>query len=166
MVLQFYIGCDISCSFIIFVVRAAESEEGSLSPRELLSNGSFYILWFIFLFNGQGVSFISSLYKVGYFTSSLISTEKFICIGLRTFSPSHHRMLEVSNLSGLIIAVSMETVCKAWLWSVVGGSCHKYHFCRDKTFVATRLLSRQTHVCRNKTLLSQQNFVKYLSQQT
>ena len=124
----FYLGCDISCSFIIFVVRAAESEEGSMSPRELLSSGSFYILWFIFLLNGQGVSFISSLYKVGYSTSSLISTGRFICIGLCTFSPSDHRMLEVSNLSGLIIDISVETVCKAWLWSITGVSCHKYHF--------------------------------------
>ena len=134
----FYIGCDISSSFI----RAAESEEGSMSPRELLSNGSFYILWFIFLLNGQGVSFISSLYKVGYCTSSLIITGKFICIGLCAFSPSDHRLLKVSNFSRLIIAISVETVCKAWLWSVIGGSCHKYHFCRNR------------HVCHDKTLLS------------
>ena len=36
-----------------------------MSPRELFGDGAFYILWFIFLFNGQGVNFISSLYKVG-----------------------------------------------------------------------------------------------------
>ena len=23
--------------------------------------------------------------------------------------------------------------------SIIGGSCHKYHFCRDKTFVATNM---------------------------
>ena len=58
---------------------------------------------------------------------------------------------------------------------ITGGSCHKYHFCRNKTnmfvatkhvflvvtktFVATSLLlswqtqylSQQTHICRNKT---------------
>ena len=22
-----------------------------------------------------------------------------------------------------------------WLWRFIGGSCHKYHFCRDKSFV-------------------------------
>ena len=52
-------------SLVISLVRSAESEEIYMSPRELFSDGAFYILWFIFLFNGQGVNFVSSLYKVG-----------------------------------------------------------------------------------------------------
>ena len=48
---------------------------------------------------------------------------------------------------------------------IIGGSCHKYHFCRDKhvfvatnmcligqntSFVATTVLSRQAYFCRDK----------------
>ena len=45
--------------------------------------------------------------------------------------------------------------------SVIGGSCHKYHFCRDKImFVATSiLLSRQTRVCRDKSKLVATNVI-------
>ena len=34
------------------------------------------------------------------------------------------------------------------LTNIIGGSCHKYHFCRDKT----RLLSRPKYACRNKIM--------------
>ena len=35
--------------------------------------------------------------------------------------------------------------------SVIGGSCHKYHFCRDKSMlVVTKVLSRKNYVCREK----------------
>ena len=47
---------------------------------------------------------------------------------------------------------------------IIGGSCHKYNFCRDKSFVptkifcrdkhnfvATKLLSRQAYFCRDNT---------------
>ncbi|KAJ8305245.1 hypothetical protein KUTeg_017202 [Tegillarca granosa] len=34
------------------------------TPREVLRNKFLYILWFIFLLNGQGINFISTLYKV------------------------------------------------------------------------------------------------------
>ena len=38
---------------------------------------------------------------------------------------------------------------------IIGGSCHKYQFCRDKRFVVTKLcLSRQT-LCRDKHMLYQ-----------
>ena len=48
----------------------------------------------------------------------------------------------------------------------IGGSCRKYHFCRDKSFVTTSLLlSRQTRVCRDKTcFLSQQKHTCLLQQ--
>ena len=43
------------------------------------------------------------------------------------------------------------------LYYISGGSCHKYPFCHNKSFVATNMcLLRQTCVCRNKTLLSLQ----------
>ena len=44
--------------------------------------------------------------------------------------------------------------------SIIGGSCHKYNFCRDKSYVAINTcLSRQAPVCRNKTrLLSRQKY--------
>ena len=35
--------------------------------------------------------------------------------------------------------------------TIIGRSCHKYHFCHDKRFVMTNMcLSRQICVCRNK----------------
>ena len=36
------------------------------------------------------------------------------------------------------------------VWGITGGSCYKYNFCRDKTFVTTNIwvLSRQTYFCR------------------
>ena len=42
----------------------------------------------------------------------------------------------------------------AVLMNIIGGSCHKYHFCRGETsFVATkRLLSRQNYACRDKII--------------
>ena len=57
------------------------------------------------------------------------------------------------------------------LWTVTGGSCHKYHFCCDKSFVATNTcLSWQTLVCHNKTpVLSRQKYAChniFLSRQT
>ena len=36
-------------SLVISLVRSAESEEIYMSPRELFSDGAFYILWFISL---------------------------------------------------------------------------------------------------------------------
>ena len=39
---------------------------------------------------------------------------------------------------------------------IIGGSCPKYNFCRDKSFVAadkTYLLSRQKYACRDKTFV-------------
>ena len=36
--------------------------------------------------------------------------------------------------------------------TIIGGSCHKYHFCRDKSFVAINTcLWRHTRICLDKT---------------
>ncbi|XP_071085862.1 apicoplast pyruvate carrier 1-like isoform X1 [Haliotis cracherodii] len=40
-----------------------DDEHAVLNPKQVLKHRAFYILWFIFLFNGQGVVFFSSLYK-------------------------------------------------------------------------------------------------------
>ncbi|KAK7090715.1 L-lactate transporter-like isoform X2 [Littorina saxatilis] len=46
------------------VERSTEPiDENCVSPRDVFKEPAFYILWFIFLVNGQGVQFISSLYK-------------------------------------------------------------------------------------------------------
>ena len=43
---------------------------------------------------------------------------------------------------------------------ITGGSCHKYHFGRDKSFVdksmlvVTKVLSRKNYVCRDKTFVT------------
>ena len=39
---------------------------------------------------------------------------------------------------------------------IIGGSCHKYNFCRDKT----RLLSRQKYVCRDKITFAVTNICR------
>ena len=70
------------------------------------------------------------------------------------------------------VAVRHQADKQMRLACIIGGSCYKYHFCHNKTrllllatksiFVATKLLalSRQTHVCRNKTcLLSRQSML-------
>ena len=47
--------------------------------------------------------------------------------------------------------------CEGTGQTIIGGSCHKYHFCRGKhTFVATNTcLSRQnTFFCRDKSMLA------------
>ena len=49
-----------------------------------------------------------------------------------------------------------EKAKKRWR-CIIGGSCYKYHFCRDKlcsfffseSFVATKVLSRQNYACRD-----------------
>ena len=36
---------------------------------------------------------------------------------------------------------------------IIGRSCHKYHFCHNKSFVATKVLSQQKFACHNKTFV-------------
>ena len=52
--------------------------------------------------------------------------------------------------------------------TIIGGSCHKYHICRDKVLLQqahvracrdnTRLLSKQKHACHNKTFVTTKYF--------
>ncbi|KAL8595959.1 hypothetical protein ACOMHN_018271 [Nucella lapillus] len=53
-----------------------EAEERALGPKDLFKQKSFYLLWFIFLLNGQGVMFISSLYKA--YGQTFISDDVFL----------------------------------------------------------------------------------------
>ncbi|XP_021344893.1 uncharacterized protein LOC110444864, partial [Mizuhopecten yessoensis] len=48
------------------------------SPRQVLKKKSFYMLWFLFLFNGQGIQFISSLYKT--YGQTFIKDDHFLAI--------------------------------------------------------------------------------------
>ena len=90
----------------------------------------------------------------------------------------------------LIITCVLWCVCVC----VISRSCHNYHFCQDKSFIATNIchdkcvfvmtkvlsqqayfcrdkrcvLSQQTHVCHDKISMLRQNYVcrnKYLSEQ-
>ena len=40
--------------------------------------------------------------------------------------------------------------------NIIGGSCHKYHVCRDKhvCYDKTRLLSRQKYACYDQTFVA------------
>ena len=99
-------------------------------------------------------------------------TTKFTSKANRAFDPLPERRQLLSD-SSQRLCLAAWTVGPRWS----GGSCHKYHFCRDKT----RLLSRQKHACRDKhnfvatkpvfcrdksmlvatnTCLSQQNFCR------
>ena len=71
------------------------------------------------------------------------------------------RLLGMFACGPLVMATDVIMFC------IVGGSCHKYHFCRDKRCA----LLRQKYACRNKTFVTtdlfllQKNFFrnKYLS---
>lgn len=54
------------------------NEERTLTPRETLRQPEFYKLWFMYLFNGQGISFISSLYKA--FGQTFITDDYFLAV--------------------------------------------------------------------------------------
>ena len=62
------------------------------------------------------------------------------------FQPDH----TFSRRSALVHSVVLPHCSE----TIIGGSCHKYHFCRDET----RLLSQQKYTCLDK-VLSQQNYV-------
>lgn len=53
-------------------------EERTLTPRETLRQPEFYKLWCMYLFNGQGISFISSLYKA--FGQTFITDDYFLAV--------------------------------------------------------------------------------------
>ena len=99
-------------------------------------------------------------------------------VGMKDEIDHWRELPQVSFLSRQSVCVFLATkVCL----SIIGGSCHKYHFCRDKglspkdcrdkhvfcgdksMFVATNVfLSRQAYFCRdkhvtNQTCLSRQN---------
>ena len=88
------------------------------------------------------------------------------------------RSFKLFESNGWSWKVKVTDVCE--IESIIGGSCYKYHFCHDKTFVPTKLclsrqktcfvatntcLSRQKQVCRDKSklvatkVLSRQTFV-------
>ena len=56
----------------------------------------------------------------------------------------------------------------AALWGTIGGSCHKYNFCRDKGFKhdKTLLLLRQKYACRDKTFVTTNIFLCLSRQNT
>ena len=69
---------------------------------------------------------------------------------------------------GIILVVTASSGVTAAPETIIGGSCYKYHFCREKTrllsgqntsFVATKLLSQQAYFCRDKHLSGQTYFV-------
>lgn len=55
-----------------------QTEKWSLSPTQVLKTKSFYILWFLYLFNGQGIQFVSTLYKA--YGQTFIKDDHFLAI--------------------------------------------------------------------------------------
>ncbi|GFN89132.1 oxalate:formate antiporter [Plakobranchus ocellatus] len=54
-------------------------EEGlNFKPSEVLKSKYFYMLWIIFLFNGQGITFISTLYKA--YGQTFIKNDSFLAL--------------------------------------------------------------------------------------
>ncbi|XP_060077328.1 uncharacterized protein LOC132556890 [Ylistrum balloti] len=48
------------------------------TPGQVLQRKSFYMLWFLYLFNGQGIQFISSLYKT--YGQTFIKDDRFLAV--------------------------------------------------------------------------------------
>ncbi|XP_071165053.1 apicoplast pyruvate carrier 1-like isoform X1 [Mytilus edulis] len=59
------------------VVQNTESEP-NFTWREAITKTAFYQLWFIYLFNGQGIQFVSGLYKA--YGQSFIKDDHFLAI--------------------------------------------------------------------------------------
>ncbi|XP_059159579.1 uncharacterized MFS-type transporter YhjX-like [Physella acuta] len=55
-----------------------DEEDDNVYPLVMLKDKNFYLLWFMFLFNGQGVTFISSLYKA--YGQTFISDDSFLAL--------------------------------------------------------------------------------------
>lgn len=53
-------------------------EDKSMTPRQALQEKTFYQLWFIFLFNGQGIQFVSGLYKA--YGQTFIKDDHFLAV--------------------------------------------------------------------------------------
>ncbi|XP_059159553.1 oxalate:formate antiporter-like [Physella acuta] len=55
-----------------------DQDDHNVYPLKMLKDKNFYLLWIIFLFNGQGVTFISSLYKA--YGQTFISDDSFLAL--------------------------------------------------------------------------------------
>ena len=106
------------------------------------------------------------------YTNNAFMTKNSNTVEVYQFNNTHGKksIIHVNNYALLQVTTMMMIACllctiyflyMSILWpgqrgpgylSIVGGRCHKYHFCRDKhSFVATNIvLSRQAYFCRGK----------------
>ena len=72
-------------------------------------------------------------------------------------------LLLVCSFPLLLPPWSFQRLCiyNLWSFSVIGGSCHEYHFCRDKNMlVVAKISSRKyTNICRDKHVTDEHTFV-------
>ncbi|KAH9515447.1 hypothetical protein Btru_014469 [Bulinus truncatus] len=97
-------------------VTAADDvdEEVNLSPLEMLRNKYFYLIWFIFLFNGQGTVFVSTLYKA--YGQTFISDDSFLAL-VGAFAAVFNalgRIMWGSIADRFSFRLAMLTVCTAF----------------------------------------------------
>ncbi|XP_033733057.1 oxalate:formate antiporter-like isoform X2 [Pecten maximus] len=63
---------------LISSIASVDVKNTDLAPRQVLKKKAFYMLWFLYLFNGQGIQFISSLYKT--YGQTFIKDDRFLAI--------------------------------------------------------------------------------------
>ena len=111
-------------------------------------------------------SFVTKLGMVVHHHELEILVEKLVKVTVRAYLiriwlsaiDSEQMILLQPDLVWWCIILSQSAQWKiGLLWSIIGGSCHKYNFCHDKRFVATK------HIfwCNKSMLVA----TKYLSQQ-
>ena len=66
----------------------------------------------------------------------------------------------------LSLLVSRAMLNRLLIISIIGGSCHEYHFCRDKTLVATNKCCSEKHTfVETKDVFCRDKHTKLLSRQ-
>jgi len=108
--------------------------DSSLTPRQALKTTAFYQLWFIYLFNGQGIQFVSGLYKVN---SCIVLTP--LVQGSPCFFNFKHILLfnkkqldrtQVSQLRNVFTMLDTQTY-----WRLIIQHCILKHACRFNTSI-------------------------------
>ncbi|XP_069119495.1 oxalate:formate antiporter-like isoform X2 [Argopecten irradians] len=72
------INRDMEETQLISSTTSVDVRDTDLSPREVLKTKAFYMLWLLYLLNGQGIQFISALYKT--YGQTFIKDDHFLAI--------------------------------------------------------------------------------------
>uniref|UniRef100_A0A2C9L5X0 Major facilitator superfamily (MFS) profile domain-containing protein n=1 Tax=Biomphalaria glabrata TaxID=6526 RepID=A0A2C9L5X0_BIOGL len=89
-------------------------EEVNFTPAQMLKSKYFYIIWFIFLLNGQGIVFLTTLYKA--YGQTFISDDSFLALvgAFAAVFNAFGRIMWGSIADRWSFRVAMLTVCTAF----------------------------------------------------